>query len=162
MDELGPLEPIPRGGPSWGWQAQRRPNRYQRTGTVQWLAGFAPHLGIAIGNAYPRKRTTEVRHFLEQVLLPAFPDRHLYLIWDNLSSHQTQQAWLSCVKDRISVVWLPTNCPWLNLVEAYFSVLTRTALHNTNFKTTQEISKVLEKAADYLNRNPKKYKWNHI
>jgi len=31
----------------------------------------------------------------------------------------------------VRFVWIPTNASWLNLIEAWFSVLERTALHNT-------------------------------
>jgi len=159
---MGPLQPIPRGGRSWGRIVSKRPNRYPRTGTVQWLAAFAPHSGYAVGKAYDRKRSVDIRDFLENVLLPAFPNTHIYMIWDNLSSHKSQREWQTNVKERISFIWLPTNSPWLNLIESYFSVLSRTALHNTDFKTSLEISLALEKANDYLNQNPKKYKWNYI
>lgn len=162
MDEMGPLQPIPRGGRSWGKKVSRRPNRYPRTGTIQWLAAFAPHSGQAVGKAYERKRSEDVRHFLEDVLLPAFPREHIYMIWDNLSSHKSQKQWQKNFKDRISFVWLPTNSPWLNLIEAYFSVLSRIALHNTNYKTPSEITVALEKSTEYLNQNPKKYKWNYM
>jgi len=162
MDELGPLQPIPRGGRSWGRTVSRRSNRYPRTGTVQWLAAFAPHSGYAVGKAYRRKRSEDIRNFLDNVLLPAFPHTHIYMIWDNLSSHKSQKEWQKNVKERISLIWLPTNSPWLNLIESYFSVLSRIALHNTDFKTFSEINVALEKATAYLNQNPKRYKWNYI
>jgi len=162
MDEMGPLQPIPRGGRSWGMKVSRRPSRYPRTGTVQWLAAFAPHSGRAVGKAYQRKRTGEVRDFLENALLPAFSETHVYMIWDNLSSHKTQQKWQQKFKDRISFVWLPTNSPWLNLIEAYFSVLSRVSLHNTNFEDISQVTAALEKGTDFLNRSPKCYRWNYI
>jgi len=162
MDELGPLQPIPRGGRSWNKTVSRRSNRYPRTGTIQWLSAFAPHYGHSVGKAYPRKRGEDIRDFLEHVLLPGFPLKHIYMIWDNLSSHKCQRVWQKNFKDRISFIWLPTNCPWLNLIESYFSVLCRIALHNTDFKTGAEIGTALEKATDYLNQNPKQYKWNYL
>ncbi len=157
MDEMGPLQPIPRGRRSWGKKVSRRPNRYPRTGAIQWLAAFAPHSEQAVGKAYERKRTEDVRHFLEDVLLPVFPQEHIYMIWDNLSSHKNQKQRQQNCKDRISFVWFLTNGPWLNLIEAYFSVLSRVALHNTDYKTTSEITVALKKSTDYLNRYPKRY-----
>lgn len=162
MDELGPLQPIPRGGRSWNKTFSRRSNRYPRTGTIQWLAAFAPHYGRAVGKAYPRKRGEDICDFLEHVLLPWYPLKHIYMIWDNLSSHKCQKEWQKKFKEHISFIWLPTNCPWLNLIESYFSVLCRIALHNTDFKKDAEISTALEKATDYLNQNPKQYKWNYL
>ncbi len=162
MDEMGPLQPIPRGGRSWGRKVSRRPDRYPRTGTVQWLAAFSPHTGHGVGKAYENKRADDVRDFLENILLPAFPQKHIHMIWDNFSSHKSQKQWQQNFKDRISFVWLPTNSPWLNLIESYFSVLSRVALHNTDYKTKSEMTEALGKGPDYLNHNPKKYKWNYI
>ena len=34
---------------------------------------------------------------------------------------------------RVQFAWTPTNSSWLNLIEAWFSLLERTALHNTHF-----------------------------
>lgn len=162
MDEMGPLQPIPRGGRSWGLKVARRPDRYSRTrGTIQWLAAFAPHQGYALGQAYARKTGADIQDFLERVR-QAFTGRHIYLIWDNLSAHKSQRQWLEDYQDQLTPVWLPTNSPWLNLIESYFSVLSRLALHNTNFESTAEISVALGKAQDYMNQNPKVYQWNYL
>ncbi len=88
MDELGPLQTIPRGGHSWGRRAARRPDRYKRNGTVQLLAAFAPHCGHGVGQAVPRKTGEAILEFLQTIVLPEFPHAVIYLIWDNLSAHK--------------------------------------------------------------------------
>ncbi len=56
--------------------------------------------------------------FLEQVAA-RWPDDHLVLVLDNASYHKTAtlRAWFADRADRISVVWLPTYSPQLNLIE---------------------------------------------
>src|SRR5207302_1921849 len=73
MDELGPLQTIPRGGHDWGRRAARRPDRYKRNGTVQLLAAFAPHCGHGVGQAVPRKTGEAILEFLQTIVLPEFP-----------------------------------------------------------------------------------------
>jgi hypothetical protein len=77
LDEMGPLQTIPRGGRSWGRRAARRPDRYRRNGTVQLLAAFAPHRGQGVGQ-FPRKTGEASLEFLQTTVLPAFPKRRAF------------------------------------------------------------------------------------
>ena len=82
---------------------------------------------------------------------------------DNLSAHKKALRELpSRVRRRIHVYWTPTNSSWLNLVESYFATLQRTALHNTYYKSPEEIEQGLIKGVGYLNENPRPYKWKKI
>lgn len=159
MDELGPLQTIPRGGCSWSRKAARRPDRYRRTGTVQLLAAFAPHRGRGVGLAVRHKTGAAIRDFLQRIVLPQFPRGTIYLIWDNLSAHKKALRLWKPKPKRMRFVWTPTNSSWLNLIEAWFSVLERTALHNSDLRTPQEIEEHLRGGIAYLNEHAKPYKW---
>jgi transposase len=56
--------------------------------------------------------------FLDQ-LATRWPDEHLILVLDNAAYHKTAtiRAWFAAHHDRISVLWLPTYSPQLNLIE---------------------------------------------
>jgi len=54
------------------------------------------------------------------------------------------------LRRRLRVYWLPTNSSWLNLIESHFSVLKRTALDNTDYRTTDEIDEGLLAGLRYL------------
>lgn len=160
MDEMGPLQTIPRGGRSWGYKPSLRPDRYRRRGTVQLLAAFAPHLGRGVGRPVRHKTGEAILEFLQQAVLPEFPDRTIYLVWDNLSAHKKAMRLWQPVSPRVRFFWTPTNASWLNLIEPWFSVLERTALHNTNLKTPDEIGEHLLSGIKYLNAHPKPYRWD--
>ncbi|MGH9631733.1 MAG: transposase [Bryobacteraceae bacterium] len=160
MDEMGPLQTIPRGGRSWGRKPALRPDRYRRRGTVQLLAAFAPHLGCGVGRPVRRKTGEAILEFLQQDVLPAFPDGMIYLVWDNLSAHKKAVGLWNPAPVRVRFHWTPTNASWLNLIEPWFSVLERTALHNTNLKSTEEIGEHLLDGIAYLNAHPKPYRWD--
>ncbi len=159
MDELGPLQTIPRGGHSWGLQPDRRPDRYRRTGTLQFLAAFAPHLGQGVGRGVKRKTGEAILEFLQQVVLAQFPTGRIYLVWDNLSAHKKALRLWEPPPERVSFAWTPTNASWLNLIEPWFAVLQRTALHNTYLKTPEAIEENLQRGIAFLNQHPRPYKW---
>jgi len=84
----------------------------------------------------------------------------IYLIWDNFSAHKKAlNLWLP-KPSNVEFAWTPTNASWLNLIEPWFLVLEKTALQNTDLKTTSEIAAHLLDDIDYLNEHPKPYRWN--
>ena len=163
FDEMGPLQTIPRGGKAWGKRAGLRPDRYKRNGTLQWFCAFSPHTGKAIGKGYDSKSAGCCRTFWLEHMLSFWGKGAIHLVMDNLSAHKKALRQLpSRIRRRIHVYWTPTNSSWLNLIEAYFATLQRTALHNTYYKSPEEIEQGLSNGVGYLNENPRPYKWKKI
>ena len=159
VDEMGPLATIPRGGRGWGRHPARRSDRYHKSNTIQLLAAFAPHTGQAIGIPSPNKTAEVVLAFLKDVVLPCFGlNRKIYLVWDNFSAHKRARS-LWAAPSNIEFYWTPTNASWLNLIEPWFLVLEKTALHNTDLKTTDAIAENLKQGIAYLNSHPRPYHW---
>ncbi len=163
VDEMGPLATIPRGGNSWCKRPARRSHRYHRSTTIQLLAAFAPHTGHAIARPSNTKTGEDMLNFLRtrwslNIVTPA----KFYVVWDNFSSHKkAMHLWAPKPAD-IEFVWTPTNASWLNLIEPWFLVLQRTALYNTDLKTTDAIAKHLADGIAYLNKHPRPYHWNKV
>ncbi|MDE0067558.1 MAG: hypothetical protein OXN44_11900 [Acidimicrobiaceae bacterium] len=55
-------------------------------------------------------------------------------------------------------MWL-TSSSWLNLVEAWFSVLTRKALTNTSFSSVAELKDRIDWWVKHCNNNPEPFAW---
>jgi len=92
-----------------------------------------------------------------------WPKGSIHLVLDNLSTHPKALGQLPYrLRRRLRVYWLPTNSSWLNLIESHFSVLKRTALDNTDYRTTDEIDEGLLAGLRYLNANPTAYNWTKI
>ncbi|MHA1371398.1 MAG: transposase [Promethearchaeota archaeon] len=160
---MGPLQTIPRGGKAWGRRANLRPDRYKRNGTLQWFSAFCPHTGLAVGKGFPSKSAECCTAFWLERMLPFWPRGGIHLVMDNLSAHKKALRELPArVRRRIRVYYTPTNSSWLNLIESYFATLQRTALHNTDYKTPDEIERGLQRGTQYLNENPRSYKWKKI
>lgn len=163
FDEMGPLQTIPRGRRAWGERAGRRPDRYKRNGTLQWFSAFCPHAGVAIGKGFPTKSAECCRTFWLEHMLPFWTRGGIHLVMDNLSAHKKALRELPArIRRRIQVYWTPTNSSWLNLIESYFATLQRTGLHNTDYKSPNDIEQGLCRATAYLNENPRAYKWKKI
>jgi len=161
VDEMGPLATIPRGGRSWGKRPQRRADRYHKSQTIQMLGAFAPHTGEGMGLPHPCKTGEAVLAFLQDRVLPHYGTQgKIYLIWDNFSAHKKALNLWQPRPSNVEFAWTPTNASWLNLIEPWFLVLEKTALQNTNLKTTSEIAAHLLDGIDYLNEHPKPYRWN--
>jgi len=160
VDEMGPLATIPRGGQGWGRRPARRSDRYHKSKTIQLLAAFAPHSGQAVGFPSPNKTGEVMLAFLQEVVLPRFGvDRKIYLVWDNFSAHKRARNLWAAIPPNIEFYWTPTNASWLNLIEPWFLVLEKTALYNTDLKTTDAIAENLRQGIEYLNSHPRPYRW---
>jgi len=163
FDEMGPLQTIPRGGGAWGKRAATRPNRYKRNGTLQWFCAFCPVTGQAVGKGFRDKSGDSCQQFWEEHMLPFWPKGSIHLVMDNLSAHKKALRQLPTrIRRRLHVSWTPTNCSWLNLCDSYFATLKRTALHNTDYRSPEEIEQGLLSGVRYLNENPRPYRWKKI
>jgi len=95
-----------------------------------------------------RHRHQEFQGFLKQVAA-AYPRRQLHVVVDNLSTHKhpAVRAWLPRYP-RITLHFTPTSGSWLNLVEAFFSIITRRALRRGNFPTVADLIAAIERFID--------------
>jgi transposase len=76
---------------------------------------------------------------------------------DNLSAHKSQpvRAWLAHKKRRLwHLHFTPTSSAWLNLVECWFSVLSRKALTSTRFTSVAELETRIDCWVSHWNDNP--------
>jgi len=146
--------------PSVGKKPARRPDRYHRSNTVQLLAAFAPHTGHAVGVPSSCKTGEVVLTFLQETVLPHFgTDRKILYYLGQLQPHKRAlNLWPAAPAD-IKFFWTPTNASWLNLIEPWLLVLEKTALYNTDLKTTQAIAENPRQGIDYLNEHPRPYRW---
>src|SRR3712207_9260307 len=82
------------------------------------------------------------------------------LFRSNLSTHKhpTVQAWLAR-HPRMTLHFTPTSGSWLNLVEAFFSIITRQALRRGNFPTVAALIAAIERFIDAWNDRCRPFTW---
>jgi transposase len=101
---------------------------YVRHGTTTLFAALDVATGKVTDASTERHRHQEFLAFLKQVAA-AYPRRQLHVVVDNYATHKhpAVRAWLNR-HPRVQLHFTPTSGSWLNLVEAFFSIITRQAL----------------------------------
>ena len=119
---------------------ERRTHDYRRHGTTTLFAALEVATGRVTGACKPRHRHQEFLAFLKHVAR-AYPDVELHLVMDNYSTHKhaTVKAWLAA-NPRIHVHFTPTSGSWLNLVEVWFGIIERQAIHRGTFGSVAELN----------------------
>jgi len=88
------------------------------------------------------------------------PTGDIYIITDNLSSHNSAQtrAWLA-EHPRLHQVFIPTGACWLNLQEGWWRLFRRDALAGQSFATADEIEQATRITTAQLNARAKPWVW---
>ena len=142
----------------------RRDHEYKRLGTVTLLAGIDLLTGKVHSLVKDRHRSREFIEFLK--LLDAGYPTHtaIKLILDNHSAHISREtrSWLAEQRPgRFDFVFTPKHGSWLNLVEGFFSKLTRSVLRHIRVASKQELKDRLIAAIDHFNDNPVVHTWTY-
>jgi hypothetical protein len=82
----------------------------------------------------------------------AYPRRQLHVVVDNYATHKhpAVRAWLAR-HPRITLHVTPTSGSWLNVVEAFFSNITREALRRGSFPTVADLIAAIQPLIDAWN-----------
>ena len=165
FDERTQCQALDRTEPS----LPRKPGRgrtmtrdYKRNGTVDLFAAMNVATGEELHETRRRHAGDDVLAFFK--LIDANVSKHLdvHAVLDNLSAHKSQpvRTWLADPKRaRWHLHFTPTSASWLNLIEGWFSVLTRKALTNTSFTSTSQLETAIEVWASHWNDDPQPFAW---
>src|SRR4051795_2671054 len=120
--------------------AEQRTHDYVRNGTTTLFAALEIATGQVTGLTQPRHRHQEFLRFLKHVA-KAYPDQELHLVMDNYATHKRVEVrqWLAA-NPRIHVHFTPTSGSWLNLVEAWFGIIERQAIHRGTFASVRDLT----------------------
>ena len=120
-------------------RAEKRTHDYVRHGTTTLFAALEIATGQVTGVCKPRHRHQEFLIFLRH-LARGYPDQQLHLIMDNYAAHKHPKvkAWLAG-NPRIHIHFTPTSGSWLNLVEVWFSIIERQAIHRGAFPSVRDL-----------------------
>ncbi len=152
------LPPEPGKHKSWG-----RDYEYRRLGTLFLLAGIDLHDGFILSIIRECHRSLEFTEFL-QVL-----HEHYDLAWqirvilDNHSAHVSKETmqWLKQYPNRFEFVFTPKHGPWLNMIEMFFSKMTRSFLRSLRVSTKEELKLRINQYMDEVNADPVVFKWKY-
>lgn len=154
LDRTQPLLPMRPG------QIERRTHDYVRHGTTSLFAALDVATGKVIGECHRRHRAVEFRKFLDTIEASVPPSLDVHLILDNYATHKTSaiQRWL-LKRPRFHVHFTPTSASWLNLVESFFSILTRKQLQRGVHRSTRELETAIRAYLATYNAAPRPFVW---
>ena len=136
---------------------------YKRLGTVSLLAGIDLQTGKAFPLVREKHSSKEYVEFL-QLLNSKYPKKDkIRLVLDNLKVHSSKETrdYLATVPGRFEFVFTPKHGSWLNLVEGFFSKLTRQSLKGIRVKSVEELTQRIYKYFDEVNADPVVYHWKY-
>lgn len=140
-----------------------RDYEYKRLGTISLLAGIDLQTGEAIPLIRDSHTSKDYIEFLK-LLDSKYPKGDkIRLVLDNLKVHTSDETrkYLATVPDRFEFVFTPKHGSWLNLVEGFFSKLTRQALKGIRVKTKDELVSRIYKYFEEVNAEPVVYHWKY-
>lgn len=156
LDRTQPSLPIKPG------RGRTMTHDYKRNGTVDLFAAMNLATGEVLHDTRRRHAGVDVLAFFK--LIDLHVPRHLdvHVVLDNLSAHKSEpvRTWLADPKrERWHLHFTPTSASWLNLIEGWFSVLTRKALTNSSFTSTGQLEERINVWASRWNDNPQPFVW---
>ena len=140
-----------------------RDYEYVRLGTLSLLAAIDLLTGEAIPLVSPTHKSSDFVRFLK-LLDEKYPAKDkIRLILDNHSAHTSRetQEYLNTVPGRFEFVFTPTHGSWLNLVEGFFSKLTKQMLNGIRVSSIEELESRIYQYFDEINKVPVPYHWSY-
>lgn len=140
-----------------------RDYEYKRLGTVSLLAGIDLQTGEAIPLVRDTHNSKDYIEFLK-LLDAKYPKKDkIRLVLDNLKVHTSDETrkYLATIPGRFEFVFTPKHGSWLNLVEGFFSKLTRQSLRGIRVKSKEELINRIYKYFDEVNEEPVVYHWKY-
>jgi transposase len=153
LDRTAPILALRPGIP------EKQTHDYLRHGTTTLFAALEVATGKVTDACYPRHRHEEFLRFLRHVA-KAYPRRKLHLVVDNYATHKHPdvQAWLA-KNPRITLHFTPTSGSWLNMVEIFFSIITRQAIRRGSFTSVRDLIAKIEAFIDGWNDRCHPFTW---
>lgn len=165
VDEKTGVQAISRKHPTWQvWPGRpaRREFEYVRHGTVSLTAAMNVADGTIHHKIIDRNDSVTFIEFLTELAERVPAEVNIHLVMDNGSSHTSKatRAWLAD-HPRFTVTYTPKHASWLNMIELFFSVLTRKLLKRGEFRSRQHLAGRIATFIAHHNRTAKPYRWRY-
>ena len=140
-----------------------RDYEYKRLGTLSLLAAIDLQTGEAIPLVRDKHSSMEYIEFLK-LLDDKYPKGDkLRIVLDNLKVHTSEatRKYLATVPGRFEFVFTPKHGLWLNMVEGFFSKMTRQMLRGIRVKSKEELTNRIYRYFAEINEEPIVFHWKY-
>lgn len=138
-----------------------RDYEYKRHGTLSLLASIDLATGKIIANVCERHRSREFIEFLNKIDQSYEKGQKIKIILDNHSSHISKETskHLASMPNRFEFIFTPKHASWLNMIEIFFSKMTRSFLRGIRVKSKAELKDRILKYIEEVNEMPTVFNW---
>src|SRR6266852_8728413 len=153
LSRTQPLLPLRPGLPA------RQTHDYRRNGLTSLYAALEVASGRVLGDCTPRHTGADFLRFIKGVAR-CYRGHELHVVLDNSSTHSTPavQAWLE-QHPEIQFHFTPKGASWLNMIEAWFGILTRKSVRRGSFDTVKALIRHIEQYLEHWNEHPTPFVW---
>ena len=140
-----------------------RDYEYKRLGTLSLLAAIDLQTGEAIPLVRDKHSSMKYIEFLK-LLDDKYPKGDkLRIALDNLKVHTSEatRKYLATVPGRFEFVFTPKHGSWLNMVEGFFSKMTRQMLRGIRVKSKEELTNRIYGYFAEINEEPIVFHWKY-
>lgn len=141
-----------------------RDYEYKRLGTLSLIAGLDLLTGQAIPVVSETHKSSDFIELLKK-LDNLYPENDVIrIICDNHSAHKSKEVknYLSTRPEgRFIFVFTPKHGSWLNLVESFFSKMTKQMLRGIRVNSKEELVSRIYKYFEEVNKEPVIYHWTY-
>jgi transposase len=131
---------------------------YKRHGTSTLFAALEVATGQVQVGHYPRRRRREFLDFMNDVIA-GHPGKQIHVILDNLNTHKPKQdRWLAR-HPQVHFHFIPTYSSWLNMVEVWFSILSRQALRNLSCTVVRQLREAIDRFVQAYRETATPFEW---
>lgn len=139
--------------------AARHTHDYRRNGLTSLYAALNVASGKVIGSCTKTHTGADFLRFAKQ-LVRKCGTRELHVVLDNSSTHSTPAVrnWLE-KHPNVTFHFTPTGASWLNMIEAWFGILTRKSVRRGSFDSVHALVEHIQNYIGYWNENPTPFVW---
>ena len=141
-----------------------RDYEYKRLDTLSLIAGIDLLTGIAVPVVSETHKSSDFITLLKK-LDEMYPEGDIIrIICDNHSAHKSKevQNYLATKPEgRYTFVFTPKHASWLNLIECFFSKMTKQMLKGIRVKSKEELADRIYQYFDEVNAEPVVFHWTY-
>lgn len=144
-------------------QTISRDYEYKRLGTLSLLAAIDLQTGEAIPLVRDKHSSREYIEFLKLLDDKYQKGDKIRIVLDNLKVHTSEatRKYLATVPGRFEFVFSPKHGSWLNMVEGFFSKMTRQMLKGIRVKSKEEFTNRIYNYFAEINEEPIVFHWKY-
>jgi transposase len=133
---------------------------YKRNGRIDLFAALNILDGTVVTEFHKRHRHQEFLVFLRTIDECVPQELDIHMVMDNLGTHTQPDVkrWFER-HPRFKLHFTPKGTSWINMVEAWFSQLTKKQIRRNSFRNVNDVIKAVNEFVETYQENPRPFVW---